>query len=177
MAVSLVLGIYLMPGLDDSLVYDRSAIISGQFWRMITGHLVHFSFGHMFYDMTVLAVTGWFIKFLEYRHLTFLCLISSILISMSMLVMLPEMSRYGGMSGISIASTVYLALKLLHEPPALQQIGRLILLLCLGRLAYDSTINNFMILDLENVRVVPVYLSHLIGAVSGAGIYLWSITK
>ena len=35
--------IYSMPGWTAHLVYDRTAILSGEVWRLITGNFVHWS--------------------------------------------------------------------------------------------------------------------------------------
>ena len=49
------LAVYLLPGVGEALVYDRSAILTGELWRLVTGHWVHFSASHLFYDVTVLG--------------------------------------------------------------------------------------------------------------------------
>jgi rhomboid family GlyGly-CTERM serine protease len=173
LVVALALSIYLVPNASKVLVYDRSAILSGELWRLITGHWVHFSYGHLFYDVIVLAITGWIIKHQGYRYLTSLCLLTSVSISLMLFILLPDMARYGGLSGIAMASTVYLSIHCLNKTPPWRRAGLLIILLCIGKLAFDTSASRFALLDFEG-EVVPVYLSHHVGAICGLVVYLWS---
>lgn len=167
--------VYLLPGAGAALVYDRSAILTGELWRLVTGHWVHFSTSHLFYDVTVLGITGWVIKIQGYRYFMALCLFSALSISLVMLVFLPDMAFYGGLSGISMASTVYLALKGLREPTPWFWVGIFVLLLCVGKLAFDASIGHFALANFEDDLVVPVPLSHFVGVASGLVVYLWSV--
>ena len=38
--------------------YDRSALENGELWRLVTGHLVHLGFGHLWPNLLALAVIG-----------------------------------------------------------------------------------------------------------------------
>lgn len=41
-----------------SLAWERDAILAGQWWRLWTGHLVHFGMAHAFTDALVLLAAG-----------------------------------------------------------------------------------------------------------------------
>ena len=166
--------VYFLPNFSTALVYDRSAIISGELWRLITCHWVHFSTSHLFYDVVVLSVTGWIIKSQNYRYLTTLCLLASVSISLMIYILLPDMARYGGLSGIAMASTVYLSLHCLRELPPWRWAGLLIFLLCIGKLVFEASVSSFALLDFESDLVVPAYLSHHVGVICGIVMYLWS---
>ncbi len=173
-AIALASSIYFSTNLSAVLVYDRSAIISGELWRLITGHWVHFSTSHLIYDVIVLAITGWIITSSGYRYLTALYLLSSLFISLVLFVMLPDMAFYGGLSGIAMASTVYLSLQFMRKPPPWDRVGLLIFLLCIGKLFFDASVSRFALAAFDKDFIVPVYLSHLTGAICGFVVYLWS---
>jgi len=165
--------VYLLPDVGTALVYDRSAILSGELWRLVTGHWVHFSVSQLFYDVTVLGITGWIIESRGYRYFAALCLLSALSISFAMLALLPDMAFYGGVSGIAMASTVYLALQWLGKPAPWRWVGLSILLLCVGKLIFEASIGHFILVPLKDDWVV-VPLSHLVGTFSGLIMYLWS---
>ena len=173
LVVVFALAVYLLPSVGAALVYDRSAIFTGELWRLVTGHWVHFSASHLFYDATVLGITGWIIESRGYRYFAALCLLSALSISLVMLVLLPDMAYYGGLSGIAMASTVYLALQGLREPSPWRGVSLFVLLLCIGKIIVDATIGHFALVVFEGDLVV-VPLSHLVGAASGFVLYLWS---
>jgi rhomboid family GlyGly-CTERM serine protease len=165
--------VYVLPGVGTALVYDRSAILSGELWRLVTCHWVHFSVSHLFYDVTVLGITGWIIESRGYRYFAALCLLSALSISFAMLALLPDMAFYGGVSGIAMASTVYLALQCLCKPAPWRWVGLSILFLCVGKLIFEAFIGHFILVPSKDDWVV-VPLSHLVGTFSGLIMYLWS---
>lgn len=166
--------VYLLPSVGAAMIYDRSAILAGELWRLLTGHWVHFSASHLFYDVAILGVTTWIIEFRGYRYFLALCLLSALAISIVMLVSLPDMAFYGGLSGIAMASTVYLALHGWREAEPWRGICLCILLLSVGKLVLDASIGHFAVVNIEDISIAPVPLSHLTGAVSGVVVYLWS---
>jgi rhomboid family GlyGly-CTERM serine protease len=38
--------------------YERQTIESGEYWRLVTGHLVHLGFGHLWPNLAALAIIG-----------------------------------------------------------------------------------------------------------------------
>ena len=50
--------LYLTPELASWATFDRTAIASGQLWRLITGHWTHWSAEHLGWDLLVFAVVG-----------------------------------------------------------------------------------------------------------------------
>ena len=38
------------------LEYDRAAILHGEVWRLVTGHFVHWSVGHLAWDLLAFAI-------------------------------------------------------------------------------------------------------------------------
>ncbi|MBI2497965.1 MAG: rhomboid family intramembrane serine protease [Opitutae bacterium] len=112
LAVSaIVLVIQLNPAWRDALLYDRTALGRGEFWRVWTGHLVHFGWPHYVADAGLLFILGWL---LESRHPWFSrcgLLVMPAFISAIIWWGDAAMVRYGGLSAVNLGLLLYLALQ------------------------------------------------------------------
>jgi rhomboid family GlyGly-CTERM serine protease len=91
------------------LVYDRAAIIQGQWWRIWTGHLIHLGWPHLIADAGLFVILGWL---LERRHPwpSRIALIAMpLLISGGLFVFCPDTTRYVGLSAVNLGLLVFLA--------------------------------------------------------------------
>jgi len=83
------------------LRYDRSGILAGEVWRIVTGHLVHLSWPHLLMNVIGLLLIwllfGHFIRPLSWLWVFLTCTIG---ISTGMLLLNPELEWYVGLSGI-----------------------------------------------------------------------------
>lgn len=98
--VLLVLLALFQPQLVSYLQYDRQALLSGQWWRLWTGHLLHTNSWHLVMNLAGLAV----ITMLHgnyYRRGQFLFLLCAgcLLISLALLFWSPAIGLYVGLSG------------------------------------------------------------------------------
>ena len=174
LAVALALVVYAWPGADRALVYERAAILDGQVWRLITGHWVHFSVSQLGYDATVLAISGWRIEARRYRYFLPLCVLSALAIGLSLLAILPDMALYGGLSGIAMASTVYLPLRALDEPQPWRGVAIAVLVTCTGKVVVEVVTGHVALIGVDRMQVVPVPLSHIVGAISAVAVCIWA---
>ena len=97
------------PSWRDGLIYDRSALPSGQFWRIWTGHLVHFGWPHFLADAGLFMIMG---GLLEARHARFshwALLLMPAFISAIIYYFDPNMGRYGGLSAVNLGLLLYWA--------------------------------------------------------------------
>ena len=98
---------YSFPRFSDLLVYDRQAILSGELWRLLTAPLVHFSASHIFWDILVFGVAGFAINASGFRCFWLVCSFAAIVPSIIFLLTLPELERYGGLSGLATGAAAY----------------------------------------------------------------------
>lgn len=171
------LAAYLLPGAGAVMIYDRAAILDGEIWRLLTGHWVHFSASHLLCDAAVLAVIAFLCELRGYRHLPALCLLAAPAIGLAMLLLLPDLAEYGGLSGIAMAGIVYFALHALRDAEPWRELGLGILLLAGAKLVFDFCLGQFLLVDTGTSSVLPVPLSHLTGAACGVVAWLWSSRK
>jgi len=110
LAVSVaVLVIQLNPAWRDALLYDRTALARGEWWRIWTGHLVHFGWPHWFADAGLFFILGWL---LEARHPRFSYTALAVMPPFITAVIWwgePTMLRYGGLSALNLGLLLYLA--------------------------------------------------------------------
>ncbi|MFZ1386805.1 MAG: rhombosortase [Thiolinea sp.] len=81
--------------------YERSLILQGDYWRLLSAHFVHLNFTHL-----ALNLAGWWLFLLvcghlfSYKQLTLNILILSLGISLSLLILRPDYQWYLGFSGV-----------------------------------------------------------------------------
>lgn len=86
---------------QDALRYDRSFILQGEYWRLLSAHFVHLNFTHL-----VMNLVGWWIFLLMCGHLFSLKQISfniftlALGISLGLLFVRVDFQWYLGFSGI-----------------------------------------------------------------------------
>jgi rhomboid family GlyGly-CTERM serine protease len=108
-AVVAALVVQLNPAWRGILIYDRTAIGSGEVWRLWTGHLVHFGWPHFIADVGLLAILG---HALGRTHACFSRLAFAVMplfISLCLYVFEPAMQRYAGLSALDLGMLLYLA--------------------------------------------------------------------
>jgi rhomboid family GlyGly-CTERM serine protease len=103
--------IQLHPGWRAALIYDRGAIANGEWWRIWTGHLVHFGWPHFIADAGLFIILGRLVEW-EYPWLTRFALVAMPAVIAGTLYWLdPGMTRYAGLSAVNLGFLVFLACK------------------------------------------------------------------
>ncbi|MYN46399.1 rhombosortase [Pseudoduganella sp. FT93W] len=100
--VALVL-VYAPPQLIDLLAYDRQAILSGQWWRLWSGHLVHYSAWHALVDVAMLLLCGCVLEpLIGTRRLCLSLSCSAPLMAIALMSGVPALAHYRGLSGLVV---------------------------------------------------------------------------
>lgn len=103
------LAVQAWPAAREALIYDRGAIAAGQLWRVWTGHLVHFGWPHFCADTGLLLIIGWTIG-REFPRASWVGLLAlPPVISATVFVFDPEMTRYAGLSAVNLGLLLLLA--------------------------------------------------------------------
>lgn len=177
LVVAAAIGTYVIPGLASHMVYDRSAILSGEVWRLLTGNWVHFSGTHLLYDLLALGIAGWIIERRRYPHFGLLCVLSALAIGTTLLAIRPEVQSYGGLSGVATGAIIYLALPGVKEPAPWRWICVAALILIIGKVLLESITGRFIIAAANSVPFVPLPLSHIVGGLTASVIFAWSAAR
>ena len=96
-------------GWRSSLLYDRAAIIQGEWWRVWTGHLVHFGWPHFTADTGLFLILGYMLVGQPVRRFLVILFLLPAVISAAVYFFAPTMSRYGGLSAVDLALLLFVA--------------------------------------------------------------------
>jgi len=160
--------VFALPLLQALLIYDRAAIDEGEIWRLITGNLVHLSPSHFLYDVVPLFFAGALIEIRGYRHFAILCLVSAAMIGATVYVGSPELSVFGGLSGIVMAAFTYACLDGLKETGTWRQLCWAALIFLVIKMSIEMALGTSFgsFAEGESPTFVPVPSTHVAGAVS-----------
>ena len=170
---ALALGAWFVPGTFNALAYNRALILHGEWWRLFTGHWVHFTASHLFWDLAILVPAGALLERRNPAALRWTILLSPLAISLALLAFDPAMEIYAGISGVAAGVLVALAVHGLRSEPAtrwvwLAVLGLLSLKVILEISRGGAPLNPELVA--KSVRSVP--LAHLVGAAVGASVVL-----
>jgi rhomboid family GlyGly-CTERM serine protease len=81
--------------------YDGDLIAEGQYWRLLTAHVVHLGWGHLWPNLTALALIGaLFEDLFDACGWWLLIALSAAAIDAGLLALKPEVEWYVGLSGV-----------------------------------------------------------------------------
>ncbi len=165
------LALLLLPGAAELLVYDRSRVLAGEAWRLVTGHAVHLSWSHAAWNLVLFSVAGAWLERSHRRRLSWLIGLTALARGLYFLAFMPDMARYGGLSGVASATVVCLSL---HEMPRggpVRTVWLTVLLLFAAKVGYEILAGAavFATSDAAPLNVVPA--AHIIGAAVAVGLF------
>lgn len=93
----------------EVLLYDRSAVVAGEWWRLWTGHLVHFGWPHFVADAGLFVILGFLLEPKQpvLARLALLWIPAGI--SLAIFLFDPGMERYGGLSAFNLGLLLFYA--------------------------------------------------------------------
>lgn len=103
--ISLCIGIMnARTGLLEWLCFDYLAITEQQqYWRLITGHLIHSSFEHLFWDLLAFAACSFYVESRNHGVYWLTIAFSIICLDLFLLSPLTNIAQYSGLSGVLYA--------------------------------------------------------------------------
>jgi len=98
------------------LELDRQKVLSGEIWRIWTGHLVHTNLSHLSLNI-VAALFVYFAFFSKIRlgELLACAFVFTPLISVALLCIYPEIEWYNGLSGLLHALVAYCSIRMARD--------------------------------------------------------------
>ncbi len=127
-------------------------------WRMVTCHLVHWSAEHLFYDGICFAIIASMLPVWK----TLACLaISAHVVSIAVTLAYPEMTAYGGLSGVNCALFVVWAFQIAKQS---KTIGGLALAAIISKTLFEIQAGHtFFVTN----TFIPANMAHVAGIVAG----------
>lgn len=158
----------------DLFLYDRQALQNVEYWRLFSGHFTHLNHWHL-----LLNLLGWLVIFLlGARYLAtftwvFLLIIYALSISLLLYYFFPEITFYGGLSGLLHG---FLTAVLLNWVARGHQIAWLLLSAVAVKVIYEALYQqSFLTNELMGIAVVTEVhlLGVLVAVVLSLSITLW----
>lgn len=96
----LAIGLHALAGpAAGGMVYDRTAIASGEWWRLFSGHWIHSDATHLGWNVAALLLLGGIVESFDRRQLPLGLAAGGIAVALWLWVGLPGIERYCGLSG------------------------------------------------------------------------------
>ena len=113
-----------LQSFSGALEFDRQQILSGEIWRIWTGHLVHTNMLHLSLNI-VAALIIYFAFFTKIKLCELLAcgFVFSVLISVALLCVVPGLDWYNGLSGLLHALVVYFSIRLARNGDTVYWVG------------------------------------------------------
>lgn len=153
--------------------YHRSAVEAGQWYRLFTCHLTHFSLDHLLWDVIAFAILGAICARRMPGRLMACLALAAITIPVAVHLFQPKLQTYRGLSGLDSAMFGLLAVSLLrdHWHHRHQVAFAATFTLCCAfaaKLAIECATGSAIFVQSADAGFVPVPLVHLVGAAVGA---------
>jgi rhomboid family GlyGly-CTERM serine protease len=171
---ALALAVCVSPGGSDLCIFDREAILRGEWWRVATGHLVHFSQSHLFFDAIVFLVAGSLVEFRNRRLFFLLGVATAVSIGVALLAFAPGMRFYGGLSGIATAMLFLSAVQSAEQKGLLRVTGVLVAVIVIAKLLLEALSDRSLFVRFDSPSIHPAPFSHAVGTLVATGVWLVS---
>ncbi len=151
-----------------ALRYDRSGIQTGEYWRLITGHLVHGGFQHVVVNVLgVILMAALFKRTYNFVSWLVIVVMGVVCIDIGMWVLMPQLQWYVGLSGVLHAVLAAGTVAWWRTEP--RALAILLTLIMIGKLIWEQT-QGALPLSGDLPVVVNAHLYGEIGGLLGAAI-------
>jgi rhomboid family GlyGly-CTERM serine protease len=163
------------PSLAGALRYDRAAILAGEGWRLVTGHLVHGDAPHLAWNLAGLLLV-WFLFARDYSSRAWLVILvaSTLVIDLGFLLFEPDLQWYVGFSGIlhgCMAAGLVAWLGTAREP-----LTSIVATMFVAKLAWEHVVGPLPFTS-GSIALPVIYEAHSYGALGGALAGLWMLLR
>lgn len=151
------------PALFDLFVFNKTLILKGEFWRILTGHFVHMNIDHLIWDLLAFIVLGSVIE-LKGKHLISSFVACCLAVSAWMFLGEPELLSYYGLSGALNGWLVMASLTLWEQ--AKEKKYLMVLVIALVKSGYEVLSNKPLFIDPQTSTVPSSHVAGLLGGVA-----------
>ena len=101
LALASLMVVLQASGQVEALRYERAAVLDGELWRLVTGHLLHADAAHLAWNLAGLALVAWlFGPDFGRRAWLGILVASTAAVDLGFLVLAPALAWYVGFSGV-----------------------------------------------------------------------------
>jgi rhomboid family GlyGly-CTERM serine protease len=160
----------------EALPYDRAAILDGgEYWRLVTAHLVHYDLPHLAWNLAGLALVAWlFAREFDLRGWIAILAASTIAVDLGFLLLEPNLDWYVGFSGVLHGlMAAGLCAWLWRKPDALTALVAALFALKLGWEHFMGALP----FTASTLAIAVIHEAHTYGALGGATAALWLLWR
>jgi len=189
--IAATLGVAAQPNLDVRLLFDRAAIARGEFWRLWTGHFVHFGASHLAWNLAVFALAALWAERLRPFRTRVLLMLAPGGIGLALYGLEPRLFTFGGLSGLAAALLAFLAFTQLARQPAADPADsadahaqsaarsdrwfwRAVLALIVVKIGLEFAVNAPLFARFTSLGIRTVPLAHLVGVLAATMVHRFS---
>ena len=164
-----------VPSWSGAAAYDRAAIAAGEIWRLATGHVTHWNFDHLVWDVLMFGVLGTLIERRSRQEWFAVVVGSATAISLWLWAFEPAVVQYRGLSGIDSALFTCAAVAMLRDARRSGHplTAAAIMTLLAGfamKIGYEHVTGSTLFVDSTAAGFVPLPLVHAVGGVVGCAV-------
>ncbi len=165
---------FFFPGAADLMELSPVAVADGEIWRILTGHVTHCGFSHLFWNVIVFTAFG---SCLERRmgSLQMACLLLTTTAGLGIVLwaLMPDtLVAYRGLSGVDCVLFVFLGGHLIVSLRGyLKLLPMLMLLGFAAKTLLEVKAGQALFVEEQGMQVVP--LAHWVGGILGGAALLW----
>ncbi len=167
---ALAVVVYSFPALAEALQYDRTAVLGGELWRIATCHWTHWSLDHLLWDLAVFVGLGAACEQMNRSRYLACLAVATILIPLAVVIFLPDIETYRGLSGLDSALFSLLVIPNLDKRWSL---GVAFLAAFLLKTAYEAATGATVFVS-SPTDIASVPLAHAVGALMGMLLSWWT---
>ncbi len=156
------------PAAQRLLEFNRLAIESGQWWRLLTGNLVHYDWLHFAANVGAFAALGW-LAVIRRSRAVLVVLPAAIAVGLGVYLWADATVLYRGISGVDCALLAWLLATTAWQEPgwrALPWAGALLLMF--AKSVYETATGTVLLPTSAPTGVEVVNITHVVGLAVGA---------
>ena len=158
----------------QTLALDGINVVQGEWWRLWSAHLTHYSMSHAAVNALVLFFAGGIVEIrMGTRWLATRLLVVAPLLSIALLLWSPDLVEYRGLSAVCVCLTVVAMISVARDSHQAFAVIALLAIALLLKLIGDAQGAS---MDLANLPqgVILDWRSHVLGALAGVAIAVQS---
>jgi rhomboid family GlyGly-CTERM serine protease len=158
--------------LRPHLLYTRTSLSGGDFWRMVSCHWVHLNPDHLLWSGATFLILGSVCEVMDRKKYILAMGVSAVAIPIAIWFAMPDLINYGGLSGLDCSLYSLLAVMLIKRDWQSRKwiwviFYAILLGLLLAKIAYETATGLTIFVDISHTDMIPVPLSHLVGGLVG----------
>mgnify|MGYP002621885857 CR=1 FL=1 len=163
--------VLVVPGAAQVLMLEREALNGGELWRLLSAHLVHYSWAHFGANLLVLAPAAWLVETRDRRDFLPVVLLAALMAGLAVYLAEPGVKRFAGASALAFALLTYAALRGLRGTRPWRLVCVTLLALVLVKTGAELMLG-WQPVDWRADGFVAVPLSHAAGIAAGTAVWL-----